>query len=50
MLSSRESFPRLLIDTQPHNTRWIVGTQRRLAQARLSEDAAEADEDGVNDS
>ncbi|KAG8743553.1 hypothetical protein FRC10_011793 [Ceratobasidium sp. 414] len=35
---------------QPHNTRWIRGTQRRLAQARLAEDAAEADEDGAGDS
>ncbi|CAE6496040.1 unnamed protein product [Rhizoctonia solani] len=39
-----------LLPDYPHNTRWIVGTQRRLAQARLSEDAAEADEDGANDS
>ncbi|ELU35836.1 hypothetical protein AG1IA_10134 [Rhizoctonia solani AG-1 IA] len=36
--------------SHPHNTRWIKGSQRRLAQARLSEDAAEADEDGANDS
>ncbi|KAG9119652.1 hypothetical protein FRC07_005238, partial [Ceratobasidium sp. 392] len=36
--------------TGPHNTRWIRGKQRRLAQARLAEDAAEADEDGAGDS
>ncbi|QRW21161.1 major facilitator superfamily transporter [Rhizoctonia solani] len=39
-----------LLPDYPHNTRWIKGSQRRLAQARLSEDAAEADEDGANDS
>ncbi|QRV93560.1 major facilitator superfamily transporter [Ceratobasidium sp. AG-Ba] len=39
-----------ILPDYPHNTRWIRGTQRRLAQARLSEDAAEADEDGANDS
>ncbi|KAJ7133534.1 MFS general substrate transporter [Mycena epipterygia] len=33
----------------PNNTRWIVGDQRRLAQARLAEDAGEADQDNVND-
>ncbi|KAJ1299809.1 hypothetical protein OPQ81_000708 [Rhizoctonia solani] len=39
-----------LLPDYPHNTHWIKGTERRLAQARLAEDAAEADEDGENDS
>jgi len=39
-----------ILPDYPHNTRWIRGTQRRLAQARLAEDAAEADEDGAGDS
>jgi hypothetical protein len=34
----------------PNNTRWIKGRERRLAQARLAEDAAEADIDNVDDS
>ncbi|KAJ7064314.1 MFS general substrate transporter [Mycena amicta] len=29
----------------PHNTSWITGDERRLAQARLAEDAGEADQD-----
>ncbi|KAJ6585110.1 major facilitator superfamily domain-containing protein [Mycena capillaripes] len=33
----------------PNNTRWIVGDQRRLAQARLAEDAGEADQDTAQD-
>ncbi|KAJ6559076.1 MFS general substrate transporter [Mycena vulgaris] len=33
----------------PNNTRWIVGDQRRLAQARLAEDAGEADQDSEQD-
>ncbi|KAJ7606571.1 major facilitator superfamily domain-containing protein [Mycena polygramma] len=33
----------------PHNTRWIVGDERRLAQARLAEDAGEADQDNEKD-
>ncbi|KAJ7105077.1 major facilitator superfamily domain-containing protein [Mycena crocata] len=33
----------------PNNTRWIVGDQRRLAQARLAEDAGEADQDNAKD-
>ncbi|KAJ7506747.1 MFS general substrate transporter [Mycena galericulata] len=33
----------------PNNTRWIVGDQRRLAQARLAEDAGEADQDNLKD-
>ncbi|KAJ6622563.1 MFS general substrate transporter [Mycena sp. CBHHK59/15] len=31
------------------NTRWIVGDERRLAQARLAEDAGEADQDNAVD-
>ncbi|KAF9465317.1 MFS general substrate transporter [Collybia nuda] len=34
----------------PNNTRWITPTERRLAQARLSEDAGEADQDNLEDS
>ncbi|KAJ7643675.1 MFS general substrate transporter [Roridomyces roridus] len=33
----------------PNNTRWVVGDERRLAQARLAEDAGEADQDNDND-
>ncbi|KAJ7250041.1 major facilitator superfamily domain-containing protein [Mycena haematopus] len=33
----------------PNNTRWIVGEERRLAQARLAEDAGEADQDNEKD-
>ncbi|KAK7022168.1 tartrate transporter [Favolaschia claudopus] len=33
----------------PSNTRWIVGDERRLAQARLAEDAGEADLDNDKD-
>ncbi|KAJ7160184.1 MFS general substrate transporter [Mycena filopes] len=33
----------------PHNTKWIVGDQRRLAQARLADDAGEADQDNDKD-
>ncbi|KAF7348198.1 Tartrate transporter [Mycena sanguinolenta] len=33
----------------PHNTRWIVGEERRLAQARLADDAGEADQDNAQD-
>lgn len=35
---------------QPNNTRWITPIERRLAQARLSEDAGEADKDNAEDS
>ena len=35
---------------QPHNTRWMNAVERRLAQARLSEDAGEADKDNTEDS
>ncbi|KAJ7643674.1 major facilitator superfamily domain-containing protein [Roridomyces roridus] len=34
----------------PNNTRWIIGDERRLAQARLAEDAGEADQDNENES
>lgn len=34
----------------PHNTRWMNAVERRLAQARLSEDAGEADKDNAEDS
>ncbi|KAF8228527.1 MFS general substrate transporter [Tricholoma matsutake] len=34
----------------PHNTRWITGADRRLAQARMSEDVGEADRDNAEDS
>ncbi|KAJ7643659.1 major facilitator superfamily domain-containing protein [Roridomyces roridus] len=33
----------------PHNTRWIAGHERRLAQARLAEDMGEADRDNEKD-
>ncbi|KIM45424.1 hypothetical protein M413DRAFT_24628 [Hebeloma cylindrosporum] len=35
---------------QPNNTRWLSQSERRLAQARLSEDAGEADKDNSEDS
>ncbi|KAJ7134733.1 MFS transporter [Mycena epipterygia] len=38
-----------LLPDYPNNTRWIVGDQRRLAQARLAEDAGEADQDTETD-
>ncbi|PPQ78121.1 hypothetical protein CVT25_015646 [Psilocybe cyanescens] len=34
----------------PHNTRWLSPSESRLAQARLSEDAGEADLDNESDS
>jgi len=34
-----------LLPDLPHNTRWLSPAERRLAQARLAEDAAEADQD-----
>ncbi|KAF8158961.1 major facilitator superfamily domain-containing protein [Mycena galopus ATCC 62051] len=37
------------VSTYPRNTNWIVGDQRRLAQARLAEDAGEADQDTEQD-
>ncbi|PPQ88464.1 hypothetical protein CVT25_011590 [Psilocybe cyanescens] len=38
-----------LLPDYPHNTRWLSAAERRLAQARIAEDAGEADEDGVSD-
>lgn len=32
---------------QPNNTRWLTSAERRLAQARLAEDAGEADQDSA---
>lgn len=40
----------IVLPDYPHNTRWINGTERIVAQARLAEDAAEADEDHATDS
>ncbi|KAL4263459.1 MFS transporter superfamily protein [Pleurotus pulmonarius] len=34
----------------PHNTGWVSGFDKRLAQARLAEDAGEADKDTAEDS
>jgi len=34
----------------PNNTRWLTPAECRLAQARLAEDAGEADQDGAEDS
>ncbi|KAJ8079919.1 hypothetical protein PM082_016744 [Marasmius tenuissimus] len=39
-----------LLPDYPHNTRWITGQERRLAQARLAEDACEADQDSESES
>jgi len=39
-----------LLPDYPHNTRWISTFESRLAQARLSEDAGEADKDNAEDS
>ncbi|TFK34765.1 major facilitator superfamily domain-containing protein [Crucibulum laeve] len=39
-----------LLPDYPDNTRWITSMERRLAQARLSEDAGEADKDNAEDS
>jgi len=39
-----------MLPDYPHNTRWMNAAERRLAQARLAEDAGEADKDGINDS
>lgn len=38
-----------LFGPQPYNTGWIVGDERRLAQARLADDAGEADQDNEHD-
>ncbi|KXN84326.1 hypothetical protein AN958_12741 [Leucoagaricus sp. SymC.cos] len=39
-----------LLPDYPHNTRWLSKPELRLAQARLSEDAGEADKDNKEDS
>ncbi|KAF8625962.1 hypothetical protein AX17_006687 [Amanita inopinata Kibby_2008] len=39
-----------LLPDYPHNTRWMTVQERRLAQARLSEDTGEADKDNAEDS
>ncbi|KAE9390978.1 MFS general substrate transporter, partial [Gymnopus androsaceus JB14] len=39
-----------LLPDHPVNTRWVTSQERRLAQARLAEDAGEADKDNPKDS
>jgi len=39
-----------LLPDYPNNTRWLSKNESRLAQARLSEDAGEADKDNAEDS
>ncbi|KAJ8079920.1 hypothetical protein PM082_016745 [Marasmius tenuissimus] len=39
-----------LLPDYPNNTRWISAADRRLAQARLADDAGEADQDNESDS
>lgn len=39
-----------ILPDYPQNTRWMSPEERLLAQVRLSEDAAEADEDCAEDS
>ncbi|KAG5732000.1 hypothetical protein E4T56_gene18263 [Termitomyces sp. T112] len=39
-----------LLPDYPHNTSWISPNERRLALARISEDAGEADQDNAEDS
>lgn len=39
----------LILPDYPHNTKWLSADERRLAQIRLAEDAAEADEDKYGD-
>ncbi|PBL03713.1 MFS general substrate transporter [Armillaria gallica] len=39
-----------LLPDYPHNTRWISPQEQRLAQARIAEDAGEADKDNKEDS
>ncbi|KAF8902921.1 MFS general substrate transporter [Gymnopilus junonius] len=39
-----------LLPDYPNNTRWLSPFESRLAQARLSEDAGEADQDNAEDS
>lgn len=44
------SKPLSKTNPQPNNTRWLTPAERRLAQARLAEDASEADQDRAEDS
>uniref|UniRef100_A0A0W0GF94 Uncharacterized protein n=1 Tax=Moniliophthora roreri TaxID=221103 RepID=A0A0W0GF94_MONRR len=39
-----------LLPDYPNNTQWITPFERRLAQARLADDAGEADKDNAEDS
>jgi MFS family permease len=39
-----------LLPDHPVNTRWLSSQERRLAQARLADDAGEADQDSAEDS
>ncbi|KAG7087935.1 hypothetical protein E1B28_011980 [Marasmius oreades] len=39
-----------LLPDYPNNTRWLPASDRRLAQARLADDAGEADQDNAEDS
>ncbi|KAJ7572896.1 major facilitator superfamily domain-containing protein [Mycena floridula] len=39
-----------LLPDYPHNTSWITSSERRLAQARLADDAGEADKDNPEES
>jgi len=39
----------VILPDYPNNTRWLSADERRLAQIRLAEDAAEADEDKAGD-
>ncbi|ESK85420.1 tartrate transporter [Moniliophthora roreri MCA 2997] len=39
-----------LLPDYPNNTRWISAADRRLAQARMADDAGEADKDNESDS
>jgi len=39
----------VILPDYPHNTKWLSADERRLAQIRLSEDAAEADKDDQRD-
>jgi hypothetical protein len=42
--------PSYLLPDYPHNTGWMSEEERRLAQARIAEDAGEADRDNKEDS
>jgi hypothetical protein len=44
------SDPSYLLPDYPHNTGWMSEEERRLAQARIAEDAGEADRDNKEDS